>query len=403
MGRSDRTSSIQDRDRIVPVSGGSESFENGELERVGDGGGSQSENAPDGAYILYTAVLPRYRQACMEVLAGELGSSFRAFAGQRHLDDTVRTDITDDLYSTVTNRGFFGRRVLLQTGHWRPVLAAQTAVLDLNPRSVTVWILLLLRRSLGRRTLLWGHLYPQRGAEYKTAGLRRLMRFLSSGTVLYGYDSKVPALRDSPQDPVWVAPNALYRACDLWAGEGANAADVLYVGRLEAAKKVDRLLTAYASSGLAQQGTRLAIVGQGTQRTELVEQAGVLGISDMVDFIGSTYDTDRLRAIYSGAVCSVSPGYAGLSLTQSIGFGVPVLVSRREPHSPEIELAATGAVTFFDTDDNADFALQLRNMVRDRPSATTSEYWRAYVRRRYSAEAMSDGLVRAFRNQKQEL
>lgn len=376
---------------------------NGSLGLVPNEAGPPAVEIPDGAYILYTAVLPRYRQACMEVLAAELGSSFRAFAGECHLDGTVRTDLPADLYSAVTNRGFLGRRVLVQTGHWRPVLAARTAIMDLNPRSLTVWILLLARRSLGRRTLLWGHLYPHRGAAHRTAGLRRLLRFLSSGTVLYGYDSVEPALRDSPRQPVWVAPNALYPARDLRAGEGDDPRSVLYVGRLEAAKKVGRLLTAYAISGLARQGFRLALVGQGAQRGTLVEQAASLGISDSMDFIGSVYETDRLRDIYADAVCSVSPGYAGLSLTQSIGFGVPVLVSRDEAHSPEIELAATGAVTYFDTADDADFALQLRTMVADRPCAATRENWRAYVRQRYSAEAMSDGLVRAFRNQRQEL
>jgi hypothetical protein len=33
----------------------------------------------------------------------------------------------------------------------------------------------------------------------------------------------------------------------------------------------------------------------------------------------------------------MSPGYVGLSITQSLSYGVPMIVARDEPHSPEIE------------------------------------------------------------------
>ena len=51
---------------------------------------------------------------------------------------------------------------------------------------------------------------------------------------------------------------------------------------------------------------------------------------------------EPLRAVYDTALCSVSPGYVGLSLIQSLWFGVPAIIARDEPHSPEIEAALEG-------------------------------------------------------------
>ena len=95
---------------------------------------------------------------------------------------------------------------LVQTGHWVDALRADVCVVDLNPRSLTAWILALVRRLLRRRTLAWGHLYPRAGANARSAPARAMLRRLTSGTILYGYDSVVPARFDLPKKPVWVAP-----------------------------------------------------------------------------------------------------------------------------------------------------------------------------------------------------
>jgi hypothetical protein len=46
--------------------------------------------------------------------------------------------------------------------------------------------------------------------------------------------------------------------------------------------------------------------------------------------------------VYANAIASVSPGEAGLSLIQSLGFGVPMILARDEPHGPELEAASEG-------------------------------------------------------------
>lgn len=351
--------------------------------------------------ILYLAVLPFYRQACMESLRVEL-PNVMAFAGERHIDPTIRTGISEDLYSRVTNRVFAGR-VLVQTGNLQPAIRATNTIVDLNPRSVTAWVVLLVRRMLRRRTLVWGHLHPRMGASSPTASLRRVMRILSSGTVLYGYDSVLPARKELPRGNVWVAPNALYAGSELGStSDDGPYTKIVYVGRLVRDKKVHLLVEGFAASGLAAEECQLVLVGDGHERTHLEKRAEELGISQHVVFTGHVADVGKLRMIYRNAICAVSPGYAGLSLTQSLGFGVPVAVSRDELHAPEIELARFDHLTWFQTDSIEDMALAFQSFPRSGQRVQRKAVSDA-VAAAYSAEAMSSGLAMAFKGKPQDL
>ena len=92
---------------------------------------------------------------------------------------------------------------------------------------------------------------------------------------------------------------------------------------------------------------------------------------------------------------SVSPGYVGLSLTQSLWFGVPALIARDEPHAPEIEAAKPGMnAVFFDSDEPEALgkalvdAFERRDLWLERAPAIAE----ACVRR-YSLESMVDAIV----------
>lgn len=367
---------------------------------------TDSSRSTGNRFVLYLAVLPFYRRACIDVLKSTLGDECQIFTGAHQLDNTVRTGIDSDHYTQVRNRSL-ASKFLLQTGGWRQAISADVTILDLNPRSITAWVLLLARKMLAKRTLLWGHLHPRSGAGSATAGLRRSMRRISDGTVLYGYDSVVPATHELPGRPVWVAPNSLYLEGEMRPAVGTGIAsprNILYVGRLVKEKKVDLLLQAFALSGLAADGGNLIFVGTGAEKERLTASAHSLGIHESVQFLGHEDRVEALREIYAGAACSVSPGYVGLSLTQSLGFGTPMVVSRDENHSPEIELARFGAVTYFETDSATSLADELTqavaraNVVDDSRTTLSST-----VSQSYSAEAMASGLISAFTNTPQDL
>ncbi|SEL64523.1 Glycosyl transferases group 1 [Blastococcus sp. DSM 46786] len=355
------------------------------------------------AYALYLAVIPSYRRACVSILRARLGHDLEMFASDAHLDVSVRTGIPEDQYRRTGAHRLFGSRLLVQTGHWRRALGVRSLIIDLNPRSITAWMLLITRRLLGRRVIVWGHLHPQAGGDTRLAVLRRTMRRLAHGTVLYGYDSVRPARAELPSGPLWVAPNSLYQAADMRPASPPESPNLfLYVGRLEPDKDVGLLLDAFADSDVWRGGFRLAIVGFGSQADQLKERARKLGISDHVDFLGRIEGPDALRGIYGRTLWSVSPGYVGLTLTQSLGFGVPILIPSATRHSPEVELQRFGGVQMFERGREG-LAVALRQASNRRFSQENAAKLSHTVAQYYTAEAMAEGLMAAFEGRWQEL
>lgn len=347
-------------------------------------------------YAMFLAVLPKYRTECIGLLREALGTDLRLFVSPAHLDSTVKTGIPEHWFRAVQIVRF-GRLGFVQYGALVSAIAVENLIVDLNPRSISAWILLAVRKVMRRRTLVWGHIHPQAGPHSRTAPLRRVMRKLSAGSVSYTYEDRVKALTDLPGQPVWVAPNSIYRAGDIQASDGTVRGEVLYVGRLEPAKKPQLLVRGFALAYEACPTLKLRLVGAGSETGAIRELVTELGIADAVQFDGWIDDVSRLREIYAGAFCSVSPGFAGLGLTQSLGFGVPMIVADNEQHSPEIELAETGGVTWFEANSPQSLAEKLLAAWGERenlPDHALSDS----VRKLYSAEAMAAGLQKALQN-----
>ncbi|WP_083508641.1 glycosyltransferase [Arthrobacter alpinus] len=355
--------------------------------------------------VLYLAVLPKYRTECMFLLDAAMGENLEIYVSSSHLDRSVKTGIPSGMYRDVRMVRIVGGRAFIQYGYLGRAITASTTIVDLNPRSVTAWVILICRRILNRRSLVWGHIHPRVGAQAKTAFLRRAMRRMASGTISYTYSDAQKAANDLTGSQVWTAPNSLYLEKDIHpkSSEGLRNS-VIYVGRFEETKKVGLLVEGFAKAAQMYPDIRLALIGGGSQEMEIRNSAEILGIAERVDFLGWIDDLETLRNHYDSAFCSASPGFAGLGLTQSLGFGVPMVVARSEPHSPEIELDSTGGVHYFESDSPESLAAAIGGSWSSRAEVPNLDF-SSYVRKSYSAEAMASGLENAIlgRQSKPEL
>jgi acetyltransferase-like isoleucine patch superfamily enzyme len=198
-----------------------------------------------------------------------------------------------------------------------------------------------------------------------------------------------------PNARIIAAPNALYSRDLMGAGSNGNPTNFIYVGRLVKEKKPDLLIRAFARAGDRLGKTcRLLIVGDGPERPRLEELARDLG--DRVEFKGHVAGWEQLRGFYATSIAGVSPGYAGLSLTQSYSFGVPMIIARDEPHAPEIEAANEANNAFFASDDVDDLADTLTQFWKQRKEwASRGEAIASDCAERYSAEVMAERLIEA--------
>jgi glycosyltransferase involved in cell wall biosynthesis len=137
--------------------------------------------------------------------------------------------------------------------------------------------------------------------------------------------------------------------------------------------------------------SKLIFVGSGDAEMVLMKQAAEdLNIADKVIFRGHISAHETLKQLYHESFVSVSPGYVGLSITQSFGFGVPIIIGRTEPHAPEVECAVEGEnCAFFESDNSADFADKLVLFYTQKEKWSVKKASLAeYVREKYSVEKM---------------
>lgn len=351
-----------------------------------------------------TAGFPDYRRNFLSELREAFdrnGDELILVGGDVYSDPTVRSA---DFAGVVRlrNRHWLGRRILWQPGALKYLRGLDVVVVDLNPRSLTAALVLVLCRYRRTRTLVWGHILPRAGASARTVPVRRAMRRFADGVISYTWTDADLVRSEDPGAEVWVASNGLYRASDLGWDPATPRTDTIYVGRLEPAKKPELLVRAFAiARDRLPTEARLRIVGDGSLRGRLEELSTELGIGADVIFPGHVSDLATLREFYSTAAVSASPGYVGLSLTQSLGFGVPMVVADDEPHAPEVELLNDVTGLSFTADSAESLADKLVE-VYTKPEVWDHESIVRMVRETYSSSAMTHGFERALRGIAQE-
>ena len=147
--------------------------------------------------------------------------------------------------------------------------------------------------------------------------------------------------------PICVAQNAIdIGQYDYTPKERKPGIQLLYVGRLNADKRVDVLIEAF--SRLKDRGLidRLVIVGDGPEGEALRRQAGPI---EGVTLTGANYDEDNLADIYGASDLFVIPGSAGLSVNHALAYALPVLLfddTAAMKHHPEHSAVINGVSGF---------------------------------------------------------
>jgi glycosyltransferase involved in cell wall biosynthesis len=143
--------------------------------------------------------------------------------------------------------------------------------------------------------------YSQRGAqEYATLGFPREKIFIAHNSVA-----------SRPAYPIPLRPSTFnLQPC------------ILFVGRLQARKRVDDLLRACAQMP---QSPRLVIIGDGPERLSLESLAKQVYPS--AEFIGARHGVE-LKPYFVGADLFVLPGTGGLAVQEAMSYGLPVIVAK---------------------------------------------------------------------------
>jgi glycosyltransferase involved in cell wall biosynthesis len=288
-------------------------------------------------------VLPAYRAPFFDALATACHDGLSVFAGKPISAEFIET--TEQLhvakYTPAQNRHFFlpsssfyscwqeGMWTWLET--WKPdVLIAEANPRYLSTRTALNWMHRQKKPVIG-----WGlGLTPTIGSGWHKLlnawRLRQWQGFLQQFDALICY-SKSGAEQycalGFPADRVVVAPNAVAPRPVAPPVERpsrtSGLSQVLFVGRLQARKRIDLLLNACAALPSTMQPA-LTIVGDGPDRVEMEVEARA--VYSKARFVGARSGVD-LEPYFSEADVFVLPGTGGLAIQQAMAHALPVIVA----------------------------------------------------------------------------
>ena len=104
---------------------------------------------------------------------------------------------------------------------------------------------------------------------------------------------------------------------------------ILFAGRLERHKNVDKIIRAFKPLNKENPRTRLVIVGRGPARIELLNLSHELGLDGKIEWIGGA-EKARMNQLYSSSSVVVMPSEFeayGLVAAEAISLGVPTIVA----------------------------------------------------------------------------
>lgn len=289
----------------------------------------------EGRLGIVQRVLPSYRASFFELLAGSCQDGLSLFAGQPRPDESIasarnlrgaRLFPARNLHLLSPSNPYYfcyqgGLPAWLE--EWNPdALIVEANFRYLSSPAAVKWM-----RSRGRPVLGWGLGAPRSGGFFG----RIRDRFLGQFDGLVAYSARgaqqYASIGFSP-DRIFVAPNAVAPApahpLPVRADQYAGAPSLLFVGRLQARKRLPSLLQACANLPAALK-PRLVIVGDGPESDSLRTLAREVYPS--AEFAGPKHGAE-LDPYFRAADLFVLPGTGGLAVQQAMSYGLPVIVAQ---------------------------------------------------------------------------
>lgn len=282
---------------------------------------------------LQQRVLPSYRARFFDRLATFCEGGLSVFAGEPQRLESIHPGISLDVAHHVMARNIhllrgkiylcFQRGLMDWLEDWDP----DVLILEANPRYLANRGAIRWMHRRNRPVIGWGLGVTR--SEGLLAGIRNQhrSRYLSSFDVIIAYSSQGAeqyAEAGVLPERVHVAINSATHPPTSSPERSAfkgRAPRILFVGRLQARKRVDLLLKACSR---VEQKAECWIVGDGPECSSLERLAQ--DIYPNTKFLGPKHGSE-LESLFQQADLFVLPGTGGLAVQEAMSYGLPVIVA----------------------------------------------------------------------------
>ncbi|HEX2697531.1 MAG TPA: glycosyltransferase family 4 protein [Anaerolineales bacterium] len=301
-----------------------------------------------GRVALQQRVLPSYRAPFFDLLAKSCQRGLSLFAGLPRPEEGIAS--TGDLHFAkyvlarnihILNGSLYlcyQRGIIDWLADWNP----DVLIVEANPRYLATSLAVKWMHARGRKVICWGLGAPPLSGPFSGLRQTRRFQFLSKFDALISYSRRGAeeyAALGFPREKIFVAPNAVAPAPKSKPDDRPLTVDhptILFVGRLQARKRVDFLLRACAELN---QSLRLVIVGDGPEREGLESLAREIYPS--AEFVGAKHG-EELKPYFSLADLFVLPGTGGLAIQEAMSYGLPVIVAKGDGTQDDLVRASNG-------------------------------------------------------------
>ncbi len=344
---------------------------------------------------LQQRVLPSYRVPFFDVLASRCEGGLSLFAGQPRPEETIvggETRIARHVAARNIHcfRGAFYLCWQTNLIRWLEECDPDILILEANPRYLASSAAARWMRRRGRRTLGWGLGFPS--ATGRGARTRALFLNQFDGMIAYsqrGADEY--AALGFPRERIFIARNSVTSPPPPLTEKPPTFAarpTILFVGRLQARKRVDSLIRACAE---IESQPRLIVVGEGGEREALQRLARE--IYPTAEFVGAKHGAE-LIPYFQAADLFVLPGTGGLAVQEAMSNGLPIIVAKGDGTQDDLVGKKNGWL--IEPESDAALSDAIKNALSD--AARLREMGRESFRivaQEINIETMADAFVQA--------
>ena len=283
-----------------------------------------------GKLALQQRVLPNYRAPFFDLLASACEGGMSLFTGLPRPSEGITTakelqianyQLGQNIHLLSGSLYLCNQRGLIEwLENWNPdALIVEANARYLSTPSAVKWM-----QHRNRPVIGWGLGSPLVSRFRR----RRRLSFISQFDAMLAYSQRGAdeyAALGFPREKIFVAHNSVSRAPTSLPDHRSETADpftILFVGRLQARKRIDYLLKACAQ---LKSRPRLVIVGDGPERESLESLAKEIYPS--AEFIGARHGAE-LKPYFTEADLFVLPGTGGLAVQEAMSYGLPVIVAQ---------------------------------------------------------------------------
>jgi glycosyltransferase involved in cell wall biosynthesis len=176
-----------------------------------------------------------------------------------------------------------------------------------------------------------------------------------------------------------------------------NSKNLIFCGRLIKKAQLNIAFKALAELISKNPEYRLIVIGDGEEKTKLINLAQRLGINTSVYWLGAIYNNFELAPWFLSSSVFVYPGSIGLSIIHAFAYGLPVITHEKSRmHMPEfyaLKNNVNGLV--FKHGDFRDLASKIRYLAENK---TTSIYMQKNAQNTIHKNFSFDEMVKRFVN-----